>query len=73
MKRMFVVSTGGEFLVGMLASALRRNIRDRAFENLQKRLLHSFTGDVAGDGGVLVLAADLVDLVDVDDSRSVRG
>ena len=35
---------------------------------LSKRLLHAFAGDVAGDGGVLVLAADLVDFVDVDDA-----
>ncbi len=57
-----------EFLVRMLASALRGNVRDRAFENLQQRLLHAFAGDVAGDRRVLVLAADLVDLVDVDDA-----
>ena len=58
----------GEFLVRMLASTLRRHVGDRAFEDLQQRLLHAFTGNVAGDGGVLVLAANLVDLVDVDDA-----
>ena len=52
----------------MLASALRRDIGNRAFENLQQRLLHAFAGDVAGDGRVLVLAADLVDFVDIDDA-----
>ena len=57
-----------EFLVRMLASALRRNVGDGAFQNLQQGLLHAFTGDVAGDRGVLVLAADLVDFIDVDDA-----
>src|SRR5262249_24237096 len=56
-----------EFLVRMLAAALRRHVRDGAFENLQQRLLDTFARHVAGDRRVLVLAADLVDLVDVDD------
>ena len=58
----------GELLVRMLAAALRGNVGDGAFEDLEQGLLHAFAGDVAGDGGVLVLAADLVDLVDVDDA-----
>ena len=66
------MSTGGEFLVRMLASALRRNVGDRAFEDLQQRLLHAFAGDVARDRRVLVLAADLVDFVDVDDAAAAR-
>src|SRR5205814_2835536 len=57
-----------EFLVRMLAPALRRNVGDGAFENLQQRLLHAFAADVAGDRRVVALAADLVDLVDVDDA-----
>src|SRR5205823_8433851 len=57
-----------EFLMRMLAAALRRHVRDGAFEDLQQRLLDAFTRDVAGDRGVLVLPADLVDLVDVDDA-----
>ena len=57
-----------EFLVRMLAAALRRHVGDRAFENLQQRLLHAFARNVAGDGRILVLAADLIDLVDVDDA-----
>ena len=51
----------------MLATALRRNAGDRAFHDLQKRLLHPFAADVAGDRGVVGLSSDLVDLVDVDD------
>ena len=57
-----------ELLVRMLAAALRRNIRDRAFQNLQQRLLHTFARNIARDGWILVLAADLVDFVDVDDA-----
>ena len=52
----------------MLSSALRWNVGDGAFQNLQQRLLNAFTGNVAGDRWVLVLTADLVDLVDVDDA-----
>ena len=57
-----------ELLVRMLAAALRRNVRDRALEDLEQGLLHALAADVAGDGGVVALAADLVDLVDVDDA-----
>ena len=52
----------------MLASALRRDVGDRALDDLQKRLLDTLAGDIAGDGGVLRLAGDLVDLVDIDDA-----
>src|SRR5438093_6853049 len=57
-----------EVLVGMLAPALRRHRRDRPFDQLQERLLHAFAGDVPGDRGIVGLARDLVDLVDVDDA-----
>src|SRR5439155_9443382 len=56
-----------ELLVRVLAAALRRDVRDRAFEDLQQRLLDALARYVARNRGVLVLAADLVDLVDVDD------
>ena len=52
----------------MLASALRRHVGDGAFENLQQSLLHAFAGNIARDGGVFVLAPNLVDFVDVDDA-----
>ena len=58
-----------EFLVRMLATTLRRNVGDRAFQNLQQSLLHAFAGDIAGDRRVFVLAADLVDLIYIDDAR----
>ena len=35
-----------EFLMRMLAAALRRNIGDGSFENLQQRLLHTFARNV---------------------------
>ena len=56
-----------ELLVGVLPSALGRHVRHRPLQDLQQGLLHALPGDVAGDRGVLVLARDLVDLVDVDD------
>src|SRR2546425_2683712 len=57
-----------EFLLRMLASALRRHRGDGAFHDLEQRLLHALARDVAGDRGVVGLAADLVDLVDIDDA-----
>ena len=57
-----------EFLLRMLAAALRGHARHGALDDLEERLLHAFARDVAGDGGVLGLAADLVDLVDIDDA-----
>ena len=56
-----------EVLVGMLAAALRRDVGDGALEDLEQRLLDALARDVAGDRGVVGLAGDLVDLVDVDD------
>src|SRR5262249_30448054 len=48
-----------EFLLGMLASALRGHRRDGAFHDLEQRLLHALARYVAGDRGVVGLAADL--------------
>jgi hypothetical protein len=57
-----------EFLLRMLASALRRHRRHGAFHDLEQRLLHALARDVASDRRVVGLAADLVDLVDIDDA-----
>ena len=38
-----------ELLLRMLAAALRRHRRNRAFDQLEQRLLHAFTGHIAGD------------------------
>ncbi len=58
-----------ELLMWVLATALRWHRGRRTLEDLQQGLLHTLTGDVAGDRRVLALAGDLVDLVDVDDAR----
>src|SRR5581483_4504470 len=57
-----------ELLVRVLPAALRRHVGDGALEDLEQRLLHALAGDVARNRRVLVLAADLVDFVDVDDA-----
>src|SRR5690348_1724921 len=59
---------GEEFLVRMFTATLRWNIRHGAFKNLQQCLLHALTRHVARDRRVLILATNLVDFVDVDDS-----
>ena len=55
-------------LLGVLAASLRRHIGHGSLEHLEKRLLHAFARDVAGNRDVLRGLADLVDLVDVDDA-----
>src|SRR5215212_74677 len=55
-----------ELLVRVLATTLRRHVRNSAFEDLQQGLLHAFTRDIARDRRVLILTTNLVYLVDVD-------
>src|SRR5216684_1536224 len=57
-----------ELLLRMLAAALRGNRSNRTLHDLQKRLLDAFARDVAGDRRIVGFAADLVDLVDIDDA-----
>jgi hypothetical protein len=57
-----------EFLLGMLAAALRGHGGERAFHELEQRLLHALARHVARYRRVVGLARDLVDLVDVDDA-----
>ena len=57
-----------EFLLRVLAAALRRHRGDGAFDELQQRLLHALARHVTRDRRVVGLARDLVDLVDVDDA-----
>src|SRR5258708_28343915 len=59
---------GREFLVRMLTSALWRHVSHGAFENLEQGLLDALARYVARDGRVLVLAANFVDFVDVDNT-----
>ena len=53
----------------MLAAAGGRNAGHRALKNLKQCLLNALARDIAGDGEVLGLAGDLVDLVHVDDAH----
>ena len=48
---------------------VRRHRHDGAFHDLEQCLLHAVARDVAGGRGVVGLAADLVDLVDLDDMK----
>src|SRR5215204_1261558 len=57
-----------EFLMRMFAATLWWNVSDCPFKNLQESLLHTFAGNIASDGWVFVLPADLVDFVDIDNS-----
>ncbi len=57
-----------EFLLGMLASALRGNGCDSTFQNFKKRLLHALAGYVAGDRHILALAGYFVYFVKIDDA-----
>ena len=53
--------------IGVLASSLGRDINILALEELQESLLDTLTTHIPGDGGVVALAGELVDLVDEDD------
>ena len=64
---MFVVSIWMNSWCGCLRPPCGGTRRRGALEDLQQGLLHALAGHVAGDRGVLGLAGDLVDLVDVDD------
>ncbi len=53
--------------MGVFPAALGRDVGDRALEDLEQGLLDALARNVTGDRGVVRLAGDLVDLVDVDD------
>src|SRR5258708_8040512 len=55
-------------LLRVLAAALRRHVTNRSLQNLEQRLLHAFSGNVARDGHVLRFARDLVNFVNIDDA-----
>src|SRR5690606_38753077 len=57
-----------KLLLGMLAPALRRHGGRGALHQLEQRLLHALARHIARDRRVLRLAADLVDLVNIDDA-----
>ncbi len=57
-----------EFLLRMFSAAAGRNICGRAFENFQQSLLNAFAGNIACDRWIVVFAADLIDLVDINNA-----
>ena len=57
-----------KLLMRVLASALGRNIGDSALKQLQKRLLHTFAGNIPRDGCILALASDLIDLININNT-----
>ena len=57
-----------EILMRMLASSLRRNGSRRALKDFEKCLLYAFPRDITRDRGILCLAGNLVNLIDVDDA-----
>ena len=56
------------FLVGMLATTLRRHVHGGSLEQLQQSLLHAFTADIARNRRIVRLAGDFVDFVDENDA-----
>src|SRR5690554_7316990 len=59
---------GYEFLVRVLSPAARGNVRDRSFQDLQKRLLDALAGNIAGNRRIIRFPPEFVELVDIDDS-----
>ena len=56
-------------LMGVLASALGRDVGDAALNYLEEFLLDAFAGNIAGDGAVdAFFAGDFVQLINVDDA-----
>ena len=51
----------------VFSSALGRHARNRSLNDLQKRLLNAFSRYIPGDGHVLALLRDLVDLININD------
>ena len=54
--------------MGVLPTALGRNAGYRALKDFQQRLLYALTAHVPRDGGILALAGNLIDFVDIDNA-----
>ena len=52
----------------MLSSTLRRNTCNSAFQNFQKCLLYTLSGNITSDGNILWFTCDLVDLIYINNS-----
>ena len=57
-----------ELLMGVLPAALGRHVGHGALHDFQQRLLHTFAGNIPGDGGIFALAGNFVDLIHIDDA-----
>ena len=55
-------------LLGVLPSALGRDIGNGALQDFQQRLLHALAGHIPGNGGILALAGDFVHFIDVNNA-----
>ena len=53
----------------MLPAALRRHSSNGSLNQFKQRLLHSLARHISRDRGIVRLARDLIDLVDVNDSN----
>src|SRR5665213_3817381 len=53
------------FLMGVFSPALGRHVHFSSFDDFQQGLLHTFSRNIPRNTGVFGLAADLIDLVDV--------
>ena len=49
----------------MLAAAGRRHVGNRAFQNLQQRLLHAFAADIPGDGRIFAATGNFIDFIHI--------
>ena len=58
----------GELLVRMFSSTLRRNVGNRPFQDFQQCLLNTLSGHITSDGGILIFSANLVYLININDS-----
>ncbi len=56
-----------KLLVRVLAPPLGWNAGYRPFKNFQQRLLNPFSGDITGNGGIVSLAGDFINLIYIDD------
>ena len=62
-----------KLLLRVFASTLRGNGSIGPFDNLQQRLLHAFTRNIASDRKVLCLFRNLINLIDVDNANLSTG
>src|SRR6202011_1544598 len=57
------------FLMRVFASTLRWNIAATTLQDLEERLLDTFTGNIPGDTDVIGFSPDFVDFVNINDAN----